>query len=163
MTIATEIVQKYRLALIDLWNQHFWNDQGFRDWESVKDFERVQPLLFQGLVARRLEPLGEGSTKIFGTSFRVVPASQTMQIPTMYAQTNSLDALSLNWEHLSGPFSANQVNLSLIDFFDWNVHHWRDFRYYRVRIHGFENKPELVGRDGLIDVLDADVMWNVSD
>lgn len=155
MTVATELIQNYRLALRDLWNLHFWRDQGYRDWESVKDFERAQLPLFRGLVARRLEPLGEPCQFVFGSSYQVAPSLTTERLPTMMVESSK----SI-WEQLPGPFSANQLKLTIIDFFDWNVRHWRDFRYYRVKIEALEGRPELVGHDGLVDVLDAAVLWN---
>ena len=74
MTLATELVQNYRLALRTLWTTYYWSNPAFRDYQSVRDFEKAELVLFRGLVARRLEPLGITSDEIFGSSFRVVPA-----------------------------------------------------------------------------------------
>lgn len=59
VTLATEIIQNYRLALQSLRNTYYWRDERFRDWESVRDFDRLRLVLFWGLVGRRLEPLAE--------------------------------------------------------------------------------------------------------
>jgi hypothetical protein len=164
MTLATEIVQNYRLALQSLWNMHYWRDERFRDWESVRDFERLHTEMFRGLVTRRLEPLAEPSGSqqaIFGSSYRVVPGLETGYLPTMFVSMQATDGSNLGWQLLSGPFSPDQVKLTLIDLFDWSVRNWRDFRYYRVKIREFQDRPELIGREGLVDVLDVDVLWNV--
>lgn len=165
MTLATEIVQSYRLALQSLWNIYYWHDERFRDWESVKDFDTIRPALFRGLVSRRLEPLAEssGSEEVFGTSYRVVPSLTTGLIPTMFVNMQSADAPNRSWEYLTGPFSKDQVTLTLIDLFDWNVRGYRDFRYYRVKICDFKDRQEMVGQEGLVEVLDVDVLWNVSE
>ncbi len=166
MTLATEIIQSYRLALQSLWNVHYWHDERFRDWESVKDFDKIRPALFRGLVSRRLEPLAEPSgsdQEVFGPAYRVIPSLTTGLIPTMFVNMRSADAPNLNWEHLPGPFSKDHVKLTLIDLFDWNVRCYRDFRYYRVKVLDFKGRPEFVGQEGLVDVLDVDVLWNVNE
>lgn len=75
----------------------------------------------------------------------------------MFVSTSSAG----EWEHMRGPFRADQLHLTLVDLFDWNVLSWRDFRYYRVKISKFDGRPELTDRAGLVDVLEADVLWNV--
>lgn len=70
MTYATELVQNYRLALQTLWNNHYWSNEGFRDSETVIDFERVQSRLFRGLVGRRLEPFAVASETVFRSAYR---------------------------------------------------------------------------------------------
>jgi len=166
MTYPTEIIQGYRLALQFLWNAHYWRDERFRDWESAKDFEKLLPMLFRGLVTRRLEPLSEpvsAEQGLFGPSYRVVPSLKIGRISEILVNMQSADAPNLVWEKFSGPFTAQQIKLSLIDLFDWSVMDRRDFRYYKVKIQEFQDRPELIGREGLVDVYEADVMWNVND
>jgi hypothetical protein len=115
-------------------------------------------------VARRLEPLGQSSTleePVFGPSYRVVPGHQIGQIPTMFVNMQSEATPSLSWEHITGPFLESEIELTLINFFDWNILNWRDFRYFKVKIRALEKRSALVGKEGLVDVLDADVLWNV--
>ena len=71
------------------------------------------------------------------------------------------DSPHVVWESLSGPFSRDQIKLTLIDFFDWNLRSWRDFRYFKVKILEFQARPEVVGREGLVEVADVDVLWDV--
>lgn len=97
---------------------HYWRDERFRDWESVRDFEKLHAELFRGLVTRRLEPLAEPADPerpVFGPSYRVVPGLEMGNLPTMFVNPQS-DGV---WEHLSGPFPPNQIKLTLIDLFDW--------------------------------------------
>ncbi len=160
MTHATEIIQQYRLALRHIWNSHFWGNQGpsFRDWESVRDFEKLKLPIYEALVARRLEPLGAVPKAVFGNAFRVVPPATSGQMSMIQIET-----VGGQWSPFSGPFQAGDVNLILLDFFDWDLLNWRDFRYYLVRVDAFEGRPEAVGRQGLVDVLDSDVVWNWND
>ncbi len=163
MTLATEIVQNYRLALRTLWNTHYWSNPAYRDYQSVRDFEKAELLLFRGLVARRLEPLALHSDEIFGSSFRIVPAFRTQQIAVIIVAERIGDTPNFKWDEVSGPFTAKQLKLTLLNFFDWEIENWRDFRYFRVRIQAFEDKPQFIGCDALVEVLHADVLWNVSD
>lgn len=166
MTLATEIIQNYRFALRCLWNGHYWKDERFRDFESVRDFEKILAPLFRGLVTRRLEPLAElpkPGQPLFGSTFQIVPGMDTEQISTMFVNMQSADNPDNSWEVVAGPFSRDQIKLTLIDFFDWSVHTWRDFRYYKVKILHLQGRPELVGREGLVEVSEADVLWNAAD
>jgi len=78
----------------------------------------------------------------------------------MFVNRKVTGSQSSNRDYSPGPFSDSQLKLTLVDFFDWNVRNWRDFRYYLVKIVAFENKPELVNCEGLVDVLDTDALWN---
>jgi hypothetical protein len=159
MTHATEIVQNYRRALQSLWNDHFWSAQGFRDWETVRDFHRVLPALFRALVGRRLEPLAEPSDELFGPAYRLVPL-YSREFSGLQVKPKQEGGTQPQFELLKLSFSKDELRLSVIDFFDWGEHDWRDFRYYRARIHAFDNRPDLVGGEALVDVLTADVIWN---
>ena len=166
MTIATEIIQNYRFALRCLWNAHYWKDERFRDWESFRDFEKIRAALFRGLVTRRLEPLAElakPEQPLFGSTFQIVPGTDTGQISTMFVNMRSAEKPDNIWELVAGPFSRDQFKLTLIDFFDWNILTWRDFRYYKVKILYLQGRSELVGHEGLVEVLEADVLWNAAD
>jgi hypothetical protein len=55
---------------------------------------------------------------------------------------------------------ASDVTLRFRDFFDWSHLDYRDIRYYRVDIVASEIS-ELVGRGALVDVYEADVMFDL--
>ena len=63
----------------------------------------------------------------------------------LFVNMQSATDPNLSWVHVVGPFSDNQLTLTLFDL------------YYRLYILEFRNRPELSGRDRLVDVLDADL------
>jgi hypothetical protein len=156
MTYATELVQRYRKALQYLWNAHFWWDQTYRDIQAIREFEELKLPLFTWLVAKRLGPDFEVPEKLFGDPYKVVPkvTGHIRSIRRMLVEGHPGI-----WEELKGEFKADELTLTLLDFFDWDVMNWRDFRFYRVRIDHMAGRPEKVGREALIDVLEVDVLW----
>jgi hypothetical protein len=159
MTYATELIQMYRQALHQLWNMHFWAPEPFRDYASVKQFDRVKLPLFLSLVVDRLGSDLEEPTQLFGEAFHVVPpvTPRTQRtIPSLMFENPDFKG---TWKIVNGPFGPGDINLSLLDFFDWNQVGWRDFRYYLVRIHECRADQSLVGCRGLVEVEHVDVLW----
>lgn len=160
MTYATEIVQNYRLALRDLWNNHFWLSEPYRDSARVPEFKALKLPLFVSLVAMRLGPDLKPPKELFGSAYLVVPPAKVRgygSIPLMQVERKDRPGI---WEVVQGPFTGDGLKLVLLDFFDWAVEDWRDFRYFLVRIELFEQHAELVGCNALVDVLTADVLWD---
>lgn len=162
MTYATEIIQQYRLALRYLWNIHFWSDQSYRDLESLTRFNQLKLPLFRSLVAKVLGPDLETPSELFGEAYKVVPkvTEYNRSFPPMRVDIGLPDRPGHQWGELAGEFTKNSLSLTLLDFFDWNELTWRDFRYFRVKINGIQGDPDKVGREGLIDALDVDVLWD---
>ena len=157
MVYATEIVQRYRLALQQLWNQHFWAYEQFRDSLSNADFDRLKLPLFTSLVARRLAPDLPFPQRLFGPEYKVVA-------PISWGADASIAMLTVNegtaWKELQGPFAKVDLSLTMDDLFDWNVHSWRDFRYIRGTIETFSSRPDYVGREALVDIGYVDILWH---
>jgi hypothetical protein len=51
------------------------------------------------------------------------------------------------------------VETHFIEFFDWRQMAVRDFQYYRVSITRFDDHPDLVGREALIEPLHVKVFF----
>ena len=160
MSLAIDLIQDYRSALRTLWNNHFFMNLGLRDDELGRDFEKVQPPLFSALVSKRLDPSAKPGEVMFGPAFRVVPALQGGPIPSIVVNRKAVGSASSDWQVEHGPFSNHEINLTLVNFFDWDVRSRRDFRYYLVKIVAFNNRPELIGCEALVDVIDTDVWWD---
>jgi hypothetical protein len=161
MTYATEIIHQYRLALRYLWNTHFWSNQAIRDIQAIREFEELKLSLFTWLVAKRLGPDFEAPTSVFGDPYKVVPKvnASPRRFPSMRVDIGFENRPGQRWAELTGEFTAKDMTLTILDFFDWNLMDWRDFRFYRVRIDSIQGQPDKVGREGLVDVLDVDVLW----
>lgn len=161
MTYATDVIQQYRIALRYLWNTHFWPDSSEEGWEDVKQFNNLKLPLFVALVLRRLDVRAADPTGIFGESFRVIPrVTHADTMAALHVDVGFDNRPGKCWTHVVGPFRPGDLRLTLLDFFDWEELNWRDFRYYRVRIDAFPARPESVGREGLVENLDADVVWD---
>jgi hypothetical protein len=158
MTYASELIQQYRQALHYLWNMHFWAPEPFREYASVRQFDRVKLPLFLSLVVDRLGSDLEDPKQIFGSAFKVVPPVTRARstIPSLMIERPQAKGV---WELINGPFSGEQIKLSLIDFFDWQLLGWRDFRYYLVKIDEFHPDPSLRDCKALVEVGDVDVLW----
>jgi hypothetical protein len=163
LTYATEIVLQYRLALQYLWNHHFWPDQSYRNWDGVDALNKVKLPLFVSLVSERLGPDFESPSEIFGEPYQAVPRfdrGERSVIPRILVDVGLPAGPGENWQPIVGQFSKQALRLTILDFYDWEILHLWDLRYYRVRIDAFEGHPTAVGRHGLVEVLDVDVLWD---
>jgi hypothetical protein len=53
---------------------------------------------------------------------------------------------------------GRDVDLRLIDYYDWDEFNYVDFRYYKVKIAAFPAHPNLVGREALIETFYASIV-----
>lgn len=150
-------MQRYRLALRDVWNSCFWVDPKLRTWDSVYSFRSLKLPLFNALIG---DPLGlEPSDKIFGPKFKIVP-NMPEGLPLLEVNTWVPSSASSGiWEPLQGSFKAEDLNLTLVDLFDWSPLDYIDFRYYVVLVESFGTHPDKVGQHALVDVTLVDVLW----
>lgn len=157
MKDVTDLVQRYRLALRQIWNQNFYSDPELRDWDSVYAFRELQLPLFKALVAH---PLGlERPTRSFGTGFEVVPASRVChEVLVNSVVPSSLDGGGA-WAPLRGPFEPGAFKATLLDFFDWFPLDYADLRYYVVMIDDFPAHPAKVGQHAFIETPFVRVYW----
>lgn len=154
---VNDVVQRYRLQLRQIWNGCFYVDPELRGWESVGAFRQIQLPLFNALVAH---PLGlEPADEVFGKGFRVIPnLSDGFPSIQVNSQKPSLSGGGI-WGMLSGPFKADDIEFTLIDFFDWMPLDYIDLQYYRVMIDRFHGHEEQVGQHALIEAKFANVVW----
>jgi hypothetical protein len=162
-TDVTDVVQRYRLALRDIWNSFIWPDERQRSWEAVYAFRDLKLPLFRAIVAG---PLGiEDSDRIFGDGFTVGPSpSSGGCIPDLRINLRVPSRPDEGvWQPLSGPFKADEIKATLLDLFDWSPLGYIDFRYFVVRLEALQNHPDRVGQHALIDVGYARVLWSPPD
>ena len=146
MTYATDIVQQYRLALHHIWNVHFWGSQVEKDWDLVNEFNTLKLPLFNVLVVARLAPEMASSRQIFGEEYKVIPKiahGAGASISSLQVDVGLPKGPGSCWKQIQGSFGSAEIKLTLLDFFDWTELSWRDFQYYRVRIHQFEKEPKF--------------------
>lgn len=157
---VTELVEQYRLALRHIWNSHFWSDPTRRQWESVYSFRTLKQPLFNALVADRLDL--EHGDSVFGSAFHVVPASGGGdELPFLQVNLRVPSSPSEGcWDFLKGPIHANEIELTLVDLFDWSPMGYLDLRYFVVLIKSFAKHPDKVGQHALVDVTHARVVFD---
>jgi hypothetical protein len=54
---------------------------------------------------------------------------------------------------------GDDIQLKFLDYFDWSQQPVKDFQYYRCKIVQFPNHIEYEGREALIEVLNAKVVY----
>ena len=169
MTLVTDIIQNYRLALRDLWNTYFYADPLLRDGGLTGDFEYLVPCLFESLVSRRLEYNRVSPGELFGPDFKVRPRLDTLvpnlnlSIPnlihTLQVDIGFEDKPGRRWIKVPGHFKADEITLSAVNFFDWMPNYWRDFRYILVLIERLQQHPEYEGKQGIVEFEEVEVIW----
>ena len=146
------------MALRHIWNSCFWVDPTLRNWDSVYSFRELKAPLFKALVA---DPLGVETEEIFGKAFHVVPEMiHARGLSWLLVNARLPDSPDGGiWNQVPGPFKKADIELTLVDLFDWTQTGYIDLRYYLVLIESCQGHPEIVGHHALIDVNDASVMY----
>lgn len=154
---VTPIFDHYRVTVRGIWNNAFWPDEDFRNWDSIENFHEIEKLLFQELVLGKIDttwPL----EKTFSDPIpylRVMP-SHAGGTPVMI-QNPRPGAPRGYWDHPTNWVKPEEAELLFISYFDWNLMDYIDLQYYLVKIAGFDNHPELIGREALIERRNATV------
>jgi hypothetical protein len=156
MADINNIFDHYRVSARSIWNTAFWPDPDFRNWDSVEQFDEIQRILFSELV---LGKLGKGwpTHEIFRIPipfFLVLPSIQDAPI---MIQNPRPDKPIGYWDHPVNRIRPGEAEMRFLEYFDWNRLDYLDFRYYRVQIAKFDSRPELVGREALIERQQANV------
>jgi hypothetical protein len=149
----TDTVERYRQALLYLWNSCVWPDPSCRHWGSVYEFRGLRPCLFKFLVAG---PLGLESDAYFGREFLALPNDLYGFHSIMVNLRESSDSTGV-WDSVKGPFGKDDITLTIVDHFDFSPLGYIDLRYYRVLIEFFKSHPEWVGHHALVEVIGTDV------
>src|SRR5690348_17218241 len=66
---VTDVFQKYRMCLRQIWNSYVWIDPELRNWDAADRFAQVKPLMYKLLIEDRFS----GSQSGFDLSFALVP------------------------------------------------------------------------------------------
>ncbi len=158
---VTELFQRYRQCLREIWNTHFWQHSKLRNWDSVTVFERLKPSIFQALV---LSNLAEGCACEEAPpqgSFLVVPNvpdNRGNRLATHVVVTKP-EGGGRSWSEELLSLGASDATLRFVDVFDWSMMGYVDLRYYVAEISDFAARPDLNGQEILIDVCQADIFW----
>jgi len=154
MQEKTPLLNTYRECARGVWN-NFLRPEA--DFDRVDAFSALCDRLFAELVLRPLGKLGYRKAAA-GEPYpflRVVPTADP--VPIMISRP-SQDG-NKYWDDPVTKVGQEGVKLLLIDYFDWDQIGFIDFQYYRVKVIGFDQHPHLVGREALLDVHHAQVVF----
>jgi hypothetical protein len=156
MIDITQEIQRYREAARHLWNSCLMSRVNTSSGVVYEAFGRICEELFEVVV---LDPydIDESAEQLNITGFqslRVVPAVSA-GTPILVNRTQPTGPY---WDDPMTSVKAQDIELGLIGFFDWDSYGLIDMRYLRVRILGCPSHPVLVGREALIEILNAKVM-----
>jgi hypothetical protein len=159
---CTELFLHYREVARLVWNLGFWPNPALREFDSVELYEEIATRLFEGLVYQALG----FEARIEKTEYPGALVEFQVEVDSpgveLLVNKNLPGEPGRVWGHPVVQLTPGQQQLRFIDFFDWSQLAPRDFRLLEVRIEGFGNHPELVGRHGLVP-LDRCSVWMVCD
>jgi hypothetical protein len=152
MQDVTDLMRRYRECSRNLWNTYLGDAMEEAECCEVdRTYDQIRKLLFDVIVSVRLTGI-EGSE----TPLIVEPMpSLTILIKRPSGDGNSY------WDqepHLA--YENGLMQLMFIDFYDFFEGRIRDFRFYRCRVTSFPTRPEYQGREALVDVVDARVLYD---
>ena len=142
-------MHRYRLALRDIWNTCFWADEKLRHNGAMESWRRLKGPLFRSIVADTIgAPAGD---KPFGHGFLAVPALPHGFHQLLVNTRPPHDHEAGVFEQVKGPFTAENIGIMPVDFFDWSPMEYRDLHYAEVLITKCDAHPEITGRHALAD------------
>jgi hypothetical protein len=149
---CTPLFLRYREIARLIWNLGFWPDPELREVACVLSYENAVARLFEGMVLLRLGyddrltewPHGEGKPVNFAVTIKA-PGAQ------LDVDQNLANASSHAWEDPVLQVAPDACRLRFMGFFDWGQLAPREYRWLRVLIEQFDERPELVGHLALVE------------
>ncbi|MFN0078498.1 MAG: hypothetical protein ACKVY0_18730 [Prosthecobacter sp.] len=162
MDDVTHLFSTYRECARHLWNTYFQPVvEPTQNWDIRDEFDTAARSIFSSLVLR---PLGVFDHELAPEwSPSPLPLHGFCIVPLVEDGT----PISINrdmprsgyWDHPIALIRPSEVELHLLRFFDFDQLGCREFCYYEVVIHASATYPDLVGRDALIEVRNARVLF----
>lgn len=156
---CTNLLLQYRELVRLLWNIGFWPNPRLRAWDSVALYKEVAARLFEGMVLLALGYEGRIENADYPgqvADFFVVAKHAGVRLmvdkndPAEPGHIFGVPVIRLGSD--SGPYE-----LKFLRYFDWDLLGVRDFRYWEVLIQRLNDRPDLVGRHGLVEVTECSI------
>lgn len=160
MKDITQSINLYRECAKNLWNTYFLQKISLtNEWDISDEFDDICVSLFSSLV---LIPNGcTASKKSNNYEKSSLPISCLKVVPLsndgVQIQVNREIDKSGYWDFPINFIRPTDVDLRFIDFFDYNMMGFREFKYCHVRIIGSDKYQELIGRDALLEYNDVSI------
>jgi hypothetical protein len=154
---VTAVFDHYRMCGRAIWNTGFMPDPDLRNWDGQERFEELRRLLFEALVLVKIGRQCARHELLLAPLPYVSVVPNWSPSPVMIERPRAADP-NHYWDDPLKWLHPGEASLHFIDYFDWDLLNYRDFQYYRCRISGFEEQPELIGREVLIETRYARVL-----
>jgi hypothetical protein len=125
------------------------------DFDAIDRFSEISSELFRELVLKRL---GKATFARKSDDEPYPFLSLKPIVGTFPIMVERPSANGKYWDDPVGRLDSKSVVLLFIGFYDWDKFGYIDLQYYRAKITGCEEHPEIVGREGLVDVHHARVI-----
>jgi hypothetical protein len=151
MRDVTDLMQRYRECSRNLWNSYIGTAESDGVGEVVgRVYEQLRELLFKGIVTANLTQ--DESSEL---TLTIVPFQS---LPILIERPSS-DGNRYWDQEPDFRFEHGLVELTFVDLFDFFEGAIRDFRYYSCTVTKCPSHPEYEGRNALVDVVDARVLY----
>jgi len=158
MTDVTPSFHEYRECIRFLWNNFLRvRVKSDTDFDALDRFSCLSATLFEELVLRPLGRSGFRRQRDEDPYLCFVLASTIDDFPVMVARGGAARGY---WDDPITRLNSNGTIMKFIGFFDWDRFHYIDLQYYRARIVKCDEHGELVGRDALVEVQHAGVLFD---
>lgn len=157
MTEITQLMNTYRECSRNLWNTYF-SSREFT-WDLHSEFESIRKLLFEALVLHELDWYEDCSEHdiVPPPVLRVVPG--TTSVPILINRPSEGGAGYWDQEK-DMSVGERDVQLTFLDYFDYSQYPVKDFHFYRCKILQFPQHAKYEGREALVEVSDAKVVYD---
>lgn len=155
---VTKLMLAYRECARAIWNDTMRPDaEPYVDFDAVDAFRTIQAVVFEQLVLRPLRM----------SAFKRTTARDVFPFLLVRPKGDSMPAMvnrpspdrNLYWDDPVTLLRKHGLSAAFIGFHDWSDFGYIDMQHYRVRIEQCSEHPHLVGREALIDVHHADVVF----
>lgn len=165
MNDITQTMNVYRECTRNLWNIYFIeNITQKNEWDISDEFDDICTLLFSSLVLLPNNCTSYKKSHNYEKSPQ--PLSCLRVIPTLEEgvpiQINREIMRTGYWDFPINIVKPEDVDLRFIDFFDFDLLGFRDFRFCSVRIIGSAIYPDIIGRDALLDSNNVKIFFDES-
>lgn len=158
MLDVTNLIDEFRESVRHLWNGHFRtrstsgksdNQSPVPNWQLLDDFKQARNALFRAIVLDgickddcRESELGERM------DYLVVQIVDDVTVPILVNRSPTEN--HGYWDFPVNHVSANDIDMRLVDFFDFDSYGFVNLEYLLIQISASVVHPEIVGRFALI-------------
>jgi hypothetical protein len=156
MQDITKTMHEYRECVRGLWNRFLLPNAPRSDFDAVERFQDLSAQLFDELVLRPLAAPFQQRTRSTPYAFlRVQPTSEPA--PLMINRTAPRGGY---WDEPITGLACSGLSLAFVEYFDWDDFDYIDLQYYRIVIEACDEHPQLIGREALMEVHHARIMFD---